>query len=222
MRAGLFAILLAVVCGCSTLATFTADKFGQARRATLVRRLNQSCKAQQQLQANLRSTLEQFESLVEFEGGNRQKQANRMSAELARCETRAKDVRARNAEVDRAAENLFREWKAASEKHPEEMYQRDRGAKRRNAHRDFNRMRAVMRAAESKSESTMAIFRNQVETALSVFFDPSFSLGDNLNARAQASLQAESQMLAAQMDFLIQDLSDSIVEAQLYIQNLAD
>ncbi len=222
MRVGMCAAWLAVLCGCSTVATFTAEKFGQARRATLVRRLNQSCAAQQQLQAALQGAMEQFDSLVKFDGGNRQKQADRMSAALVRCEARATDVRARNDRVDLAADNLFREWKAASEKHPDEMYLRDRGAERHNAKLDFNRMREDLRSTEARIEPTLRGFRRQVTAALSVFLDPSFYLDDDLNADARASLQDESEKLAAQVDFLTQRLSDSIAEATLYIQTLAD
>jgi hypothetical protein len=133
-------VLLAVLCGCSTVASFTAEKFGQAKRAILVGRLNKACEAQQKLQVALQSAREQFESLVKFEGENGQKQSDRMAAALARCEARAEDVPVRIAEVDRAGQNLFREWKSASEKHPDEMYRRDGGAKRRNTKRDYNQM----------------------------------------------------------------------------------
>ena len=215
-------VLLAVLCGCSTVASFTAEKFGQAKRAILVGRLNKACEAQQKLQVALQSAREQFESLVKFEGENGQKQSDRMAAALARCEARAEDVPVRIAEVDRAGQNLFREWKSASEKHPDEMYRRDGGAKRRNTKRDYNQMMAVMRNAESKIEPALSMFRNQVESVQSVVLDPSFYLDNGLNADAKASIQDASTKLAAQVNFLAQNLSDSIAEANLFIQKIAD
>lgn len=222
LQSGLAVAVLAALCGCSTMASFTAEKFGQARRVLLVRRLDQACKAQQQLQEAFQRALAQFESLASFAGGNRQKQTDQMSAALARCEARAKDVPARIAEADRAGQNLFREWKAASEKHPNEMYRRDRGAKRFNAQRDYNQMMAVLRNAESKIEPTLSAFRDQVEAAQAVLLDPAFQLDNGLNEHAQISVQDESARLAAQVDFLIQNLSDSIAQAHLFIQQIGD
>lgn len=222
MQTGVVVALLAGLCGCSTMASFTAEKFGQAKRVLLVRRLVKACEAQQKLQDAFQRALEQFESLVKFEGGNQQKPTDQMSAAMARCEARAKDVPARIAEVDRAGQNLFREWKAASEKHPNEMYRRDRGAKRRNTERDYNQMMAVLRSAESKIEPTLSAFRNQVEAVQAVLLDPAFQLDNGLNERAQISVQDESARLAAQVDFLAQNLSDSIAQADLFIQQIGD
>lgn len=214
--------LLAVLCGCSTVASFTAEKFGQAKRATLARRLDKACEAQRQLQESFQGAREPFEALVKFAGEDRPQQAERMTAALARCEARAKAVPTRIAAVERAGQDLFRTWKAASEKHPNEMYRRDRGAKRHIAQRDFNRLMAVLRSTESKIESTLSSFRNQVAAVQSVFLDPSFHLDGDLGASAQAALQADSAKLAVQLDYLTQQLSDSIAAANRFIQKIAD
>ena len=214
--------MLAVLCGCSTVASFTMEKFGQARRDTLVRRLDKARVTQLQLKEGLQRAMEQFDSLVKFEGGKQQERSDKMSADLARCEARAKEVGARIDEVDRAANNLFRERKAEAKKHPHESDQLNRGTKLRNTHRYYSQMMEVMRNAESKIEPTLAMFRHQVETVRPVLLDPAFYLDDNLNSGAQASLQGESAKLAAQVDFLIQNLSDSIAEADLFIQKISD
>lgn len=211
LRIGMLTALLAVLCGCSTVYYGTMEKFGQEKRDILVKRVGKARDAQQDTQEVFQSALEQFSSVVKFDGGNLQKQYDKMSKELSRCEGRAEEVRTRIADVDRVARDLFREWAAEAKQYQNAAYRRDSEAKLRDTQRNCERMLGAMRNAESKIEPVLSVFRDQV-----------LYLKHNLNARALASLQDESAKIETDVNGLIRDLSAAIAEADRFIQTLGD
>jgi len=211
LRIGWAAALLATLCGCSTLYYGTQEKFGQEKRDILVKRVGKARDAQQETQTTFKDALEQFGATVAYAGGDLQKQYDQLSAELARCESRAADVHARIADVERVARDLFREWAAETKQYQNAQYRRDSEAKLRDTQRNCDRMLDAMRNAESKIEPVLAVFRDQV-----------LYLKHNLNAKALAALQDESARIEMDVNALIQDLSASIAEADRFIQTMVD
>ncbi len=211
LRIGWAAALLATLCGCSTLYYGTLEKFGQEKRDILVKRVGKARDAQQETQTTFKDALEQFGATVAYAGGDLQKQYDQLSAELARCESRAADVHARIADVERVARDLFREWAAETKQYQNAQYRRDSEAKLRDTQRNCDRMLDAMRNAESKIEPVLAVFRDQV-----------LYLKHNLNAKALAALQDESARIEMDVNALIQDLSASIAEADRFIQTMVD
>ncbi len=211
IRDGMLAILLVALCGCSTLYYGTMEQFGQEKRDILVKRVGKANEAQKETQEVFQDALEQFGSVVKYDGGNLQKQYNKMSAELERCEGRAEAVHTRIADVDRVARDLFREWAGEAKQYQNAAYRRDSEAKLRETRRNCDRMLAAMRNAESKIEPVLSVFRDQV-----------LFLKHNLNASALASLQDESARIETDVNRLIQDLSAAIAEADRFIQTMGD
>lgn len=211
IRMGMLVAALAGACGCSTMYYSTMEKFGQEKRDILVRRVDSARDSQQETQEVFKDALEQFGAVVKFDGGNLQKQYDKMSAELERCEDRAEDVRTRIDDVDRVARDLFREWAAEAKQYQNAEYRRDSEAKLRDTQRNYERMLKAMRNAESKIEPVLAVFRDQV-----------LYLKHNLNAKALASLQDEAAQIETDVNRLIQDLSAAIAEADLFIQQMGD
>ena len=211
LRIGWAAALLATLCGCSTLYYGTLEKFGQEKRDILVKRVGKARDAQQDTQEVFKDALEQFGATVQFDGGDLQKQYDKMSAELARCEGRADEVHARIGDVERVARDLFREWAAETMQYQNAQYRRDSEAKLRETRRNCDRMLDAMRNAESKIEPVLAVFRDQV-----------LYLKHNLNAKALASLQDESARIEMDVNALLKDLSTAIAEADRFIQTMVD
>jgi hypothetical protein len=211
IRTGLAAALLAALGGCSTMYYSTMEKFGQEKRDILVGRVTKARDAQQETQEVFKDALEQFGAVVKYDGGNLQKQYDKMSAELERCEGRAEAVSARITEVDRVARDLFREWAAEAKQFKNAEFRRDSEAKLRETQRNYDRMLDAMRNAESKIEPVLSVFRDQV-----------LYLKHNLNAKALASLQDESARIEMDVNRLIQDLSAAIAEANQFIQTMVD
>ena len=211
IRLGCVAGVLAFACGCSTVYYNTMEKLGQEKRDILVKRVGKARDAQQETQVVFKDALEQFGSVVQYDGGDLQKQYDKLSAELERCEGRAEAVRTRIADVDRVARDLFKEWAAEAKQFQNVAYRRDSEAKLRETRQNYDRMLGAMRNAESKIEPVLAVFRDQV-----------LYLKHNLNARALASLQDESEKIEMDVNRLLQDLTAAIAEADRFIQTMVD
>lgn len=212
IQIGLFAALAAVLGGCTSLNYKMQEKFlGREKRDILVKRVGKARDAQQETQEVFKDALEQFGSVVKFDGGDLQKQYDKLSAELERCEGRAEAVRTRINDVDRVARDLFREWAAEAKQFQNAAYRRDSEAKLRDTQRNYDQMLAAMRNAEGKIEPVLSVFRDQV-----------LYLKHNLNARALASLQDESAKIEMDVNALIQDLTSAIAEADKFIKTMVD
>jgi chromosome segregation ATPase len=203
--------LVAVLCGCSSLYYRTMETFGQEKRDILVKRVGKARDAQQETQEVFQDALKQFGAVVKFEGGDLQRQYDKMAAELARCESRAQAVQERINEVDRVARDLFREWTTEAKQYQNASYRRDSEAKLRETQRSYEQMFAAMRNAQAKIEPVLSVFRDQV-----------LYLKHNLNARALAALHDESARIETDVGQLIQELSAAIAEADRFIQGMAD
>ena len=206
-------MLLAVAfCGCATVNYTMQEKLlGREKRDILVKRVGKARDAQQETQAVFKDALEQFGSVVKYDGGDLQRQYAKLSAELERCEGRAEAVRTRIDDVDRVARDLFREWAAEARQFQNPEYRRDSEAKLRETQRSYEQMFAAMRNAQAKIEPVLSVFRDQV-----------LYLKHNLNARALAALHDESARIETDVGQLIQELSAAIAEADRFIQGMAD
>ena len=212
LRIGGIAALLAVACGCASINYSLQKKvLGREKRDILVKRVGKARDAQQDTQEVFKSALDQFGSVVKFDGGDLQKQYDKLSAELERCEGRAADVHARIVDVERVARDLFREWTAETKQFQNAQYRRDSENKLRDTRRSCDRMLDAMRNAESKIEPVLSVFRDQV-----------LYLKHNLTAKALASLQDESARIEMDVNALLKDLSAAIAEADRFIQAMVD
>lgn len=212
MRMGSAMLLAVAFCGCATVNYTMQEKLlGREKRDILVKRVGKARDAQQETQAVFKDALEQFGSVVKYDGGDLQRQYAKLSAELERCEGRAEAVRTRIDDVDRVARDLFREWAAEARQFQNPEYRRDSEAKLRQTRQNYDRMLESMRNAEKKIEPVLSVFRDQV-----------LYLKHNLNARAMASLQEETAKVEMDVKALIQDLTAAIAEADRFMQTMGD
>ena len=188
----------------------TMAAFGQEKRDLLTSRVRKARDAQQDTQQVFKNALDQFSSVVHFDGGDLQKEYDRLSRELERCEGRADEVQSRIDAVEQVSRDLFKEWKAEIRQYQNADYRRDSEKKLRDTREACDRMLAAMRAAQKRIDPVLAVFRDQV-----------LYLKHNLNARAVASLQGESARIESDVARLVDDLSKAIDEANRFIADLA-
>ena len=199
--------------GCCAFRPFyykAMSAFGKEKRDLLVDGVRKARDAQQETQAVFKDALEQFASVVQFDGGDLQKEYDRLSKELSRCEGRAEGVGSRIDEVERVAKDLFKEWERETKQYQNATYRRDSERKLRETRAACGRMVEAMRAAERRIEPVLSVFRDQV-----------LYLKHNLNARALASLQTESAKIESDVSALVDDLSAAIAEADRFIAEFA-
>ena len=197
---------LALLCGCSSLYYGTMEKFGYEKRDILVKRVGQAREAQEDTRKTFKNALEQFGSVVAYDGGDLQSQYDKMSAQLERCEARAEEVKASVDAIERVSEDLFREWAQEIRQYANPAFKRDSEAKLRETRRTYDGMLLAMRNAESKIQPVLVVFRDQT-----------LYLKHNLNAKALAALQGETRKVETNVNALLADLSAAIAEADKFI-----
>jgi hypothetical protein len=203
----LAAMLLA---GCQSVYYKTMEKFGYEKRDILVDRVDDARAAQQEAKKQFESALAQFIAVTNFSGGELERQYNKLKDEFEDCESRANAVHKRISDVERVAQDLFKEWK-------EELSQYSSAELRRSSQVQLNATRSryreligVMKRAEKKLDPVLAAFHDRV-----------LFLKHNLNARAIASLKAERAKIQTDINILVADMNRSIAEADRFIKEMA-
>lgn len=208
-----FALALATVAlmagGCASMYYGTMEKFGKEKRDILVDRVDDARTAQTKAAETFKDALEQFGSVVNYDGGDLRKQYDKMSSQLEKCEGRAKEVTSRIDSIEKVAGDLFREWANEAKSYQNAEFRRSSEAQLSETKADYSKMISAMRNAESKIEPVLVVFRDQT-----------LYLKHNLNARAIASLQSESGKISTDVNALIAELTSAIAEADRFIAGM--
>ena len=195
---------------CQTAYYGAMEKFGYEKRDILVNRVENAREAQQEAKRQFESALEQFIATTNFSGGELERQYNKLKDAYDDSDSRAQAVRKRIDDVERVAQDLFKEW-------DKELKQYTDPALRRSSQNQLNATKAryqklitVMRRAEKKLDPVLNAFRDRV-----------LYLKHNLNARAIASLRAERAKVQADIGALVEEMNRSIREADAFIKEMA-
>ena len=203
----LLIILLAPACSSAYYGAM--EKFGVHKRDILVDRVEEARDEQQEAKETFASALEQFTAVVGYQGGDLKDQYDKLKSELSRSEDRAKDVTDKIDSVESVAEALFEEWEEELGQYSDPGLKRKSEDQLRETERNYRKMVAAMRRAESKMEPVLSVFRDQV-----------LYMKHNLNARALASLSDVASELDSDVAALIKDMQASIDEANAFISRM--
>jgi hypothetical protein len=88
------------------------EKVGVHKRDIMVDRVKAARNTQEEAKKQFLTAMEQFKSVVRFQGGDLEKEYQRLSAQLQKSEARASEVRKRIAAVQDVSEALFSEWRS--------------------------------------------------------------------------------------------------------------
>ena len=185
------------------------DTFYKEPRDVLVNRVETARDVQVETAQEFKSALEQFKQVTHFDGGDLEKKFNTLSVAFERSEDAAEEVGGRVDRVVTATNRLLDEWRKELDDY------HDSGIRGR-AEQQFDVTRiqaekliAAMRKAEQKTEPVLAAFRDQV-----------LFIKHNLNMQAISSLQQETNIIEQDVSALIQEMENSIAEAEQFIQSL--
>ncbi len=210
MRLVSAAICLLCLASCSQLYYASMEKLGKEKRDILVQRVIDGKKDQEKTKEQIKTTLEVFQELSGFEGGDLEKKYKKLSGSYEDANSRAEALSERIASIDKVGQDLFSEWQAeiASMRNPE-LRTRSQELLRttRASHQQYLRR---MRTAEKKIGPVIQAFHDQVTF-----------LKHNLNAKAVGSLRKTSAKLDTEVAALVTDLEASITEADRFIQSLS-
>lgn len=211
MKAQLF-ILPALIIGlssCSTMYYGTMEKMGVHKRDIMVDRVKEARETQNEAKQQFLTAMEQFKSVVNFQGGDLEKEYNKLNATLQKSESKAAEVRNRISAVEDVSDALFREWSSEIKQYNSDTLRISSQRKYDVTKKKYTELIKVMKKAESKLEPALAPLRDQV-----------LFMKHNLNARAIAGLSKEVIRVQTNVDQLVREMESAIAQADVFIASL--
>ncbi len=203
----LSAVLL--LSACESTYYDTMEKLGVHKRDILIDRIEEAQEAQQEGQQQFKDALEQFRSVVNFDGGALEEVYNRLNAEYEDSVAAAEEINSRIDAVESVAEALFDEWNTELGQYTSQNLRRDSERQLKETQRRYTRVLNAMRAAEKTIEPVLASLR-----------DNTLYLKHNLNARAIASLKGELGTINSDVTRLIDAMQKAISESDQFITEM--
>ena len=204
-------LLTASLTACQTAYYNAWEKIGVEKRDIMIDRIEDAQGAQEDGQKQFKDALEQFRSVVNFDGGNLEKIYDKLNGEYEDSVEAAEEIQDRIDSVEDVANDLFAEWKKEIGEFTDARLRRDSQAKLTTTKQQYTQLARSMRSAEKTMHPVLATLKDQV-----------LYLKHNLNARAIASLDGELQTINADVDRLVIAMQKSIDESKTFIAQMKD
>jgi hypothetical protein len=204
----IFLIAFAIA-GCSGMYYGAMEKVGIHKREIMVDRVKAARDSQGEAKQQFLTAMEQFKSVVNFQGEDLEREYNRLHSTLQESETRAADVRNRIRAVEDVSRALFKEWRTEIEQYTSDTLRQSSQRKYDLTQRKYTTLIASMKRAEGRLEPALAPLRDQV-----------LFMKHNLNAKAIAGLSSEVTSVQSNVDSLVRDMESAIAQADAFIASL--
>jgi hypothetical protein len=163
--------------------------------------------AQEAAKTQFTSALDQFKSVVNFNGGDLEAMYNKLNSQYSSCESRAKAVHSKIDAVKHVGTALFNEWtgEIAQMKDDPDLQGKSQDLYNKT-HQTYDEMVSHMDRAAASMDPVLTRFHTRV-----------LFIKANLNAAAIAQLKGTDVELGGQIDQLVKDMEASIAEADQFI-----
>ena len=216
MTTGLAAVLCVAALsqsGCQTTreAYYNAwENFGgYAKRERLVDYVKAARNEQGQAKETFANALEQFKSVVNFDGGDLERLYNRLNDAYEDSAGQAEEVRERIVSVRRVGQALFEEWDGEVKQITDTDLRSRSRALYDETKSSYEEMLTRMDAAAATMDPVLTRFKDRV-----------LFIKSNLNAQAVASLKGTEIELGQDIQQLIAEMEASIREAGEFIAKI--
>jgi hypothetical protein len=153
--------------------------------------------------------MEQLKGLVNFQGGDLEKEYNKLNVTLQKSKFKAAEVRNRIRAVEDVSDALFSEWRSEIKQYTSDRLRKSSQQKYDFTKKKYTELIKAMKRAEGKLEPALAPLRDQV-----LFME------HNLNARAIAGLSNELISGQTNVTRMVLDMESAIAEADAFIASL--
>ncbi len=195
--------------GCSTIYYGTMEKLGIHKRDIMVDRVKAARDTQNEAKTQFLTAMDQFKSVVNFQGGDLEREYNKLNATLQKSEAKAAEVRSRIQAVEDVSAALFGEWRAEIKQYASDTLRKSSQRKYDATKEKYAELIEAMQKAESKLDPALVPLRDQV-----------LFMKHNLNAKAIAGLSDELLSVQMNVDTLVRDIESSIAQADAFIASL--
>ncbi|MEM1353688.1 MAG: DUF2959 domain-containing protein [Planctomycetota bacterium] len=202
-------LTLAVLPGCQSVYYGTLEKFGYEKREILVDRVEDARDEQEDAKQQFATALDQFKSVVNFDGGDLEKMYKQLAEDYEDSEEAAEDVSGKIGSVESVAEALFAEWTRELDEYTDPRTRSTSEQMLRDTQQRYEKMVDAMRRAEATMQPVLAAMKDQV-----------LFLKHNLNAQAISSIQGSAAEIEQDVEKLIAEMERSIAEANAFIDQM--
>ena len=209
VRGVLTLVLFGSLAACQSAYYGTMERLGVPKREIMVSRISEAQEAQEEGQEQFKDALEQFRSVINFDGGELQAVYDRLDAEFQDSEAAAERIRNRIRAVEDVADALFDEWEDELDLYSNDSLRRDSERQLQDTRQRYQRLLSAMERAEDTIDPVLDNLRDNV-----------LYLKHNLNARAIASIRGELDTINADVDRLIEAMEAAIAESDRFISEM--
>ncbi|WP_018984809.1 DUF2959 domain-containing protein [Salinimonas chungwhensis] len=195
--------------GCQSAYYSAWEKLGVEKRDIMVDRVEDAKESQEEAQEQFSSALEEFSTLVNFDGGDLEDIYNSLNDEYEDSKSAAEDVNNRINKVQSVAEALFDEWEDELDEYENANLRRESESKLRQTRQRYESMLRAMRRAEGKMDPVLQRLQDNV-----------LYLKHNLNANAIGALQGELTTIRGDVGTLIEEMNKAISESDAFIATM--
>ena len=212
MRHAKWIVLLTAVISltaCETVVYDALEKVGYHKRDILIDRIDAAQASQTEGQEQFKSALEQFKSVINFDGGDLEVTLDLLNDEYEASVDAADEIHDRINSVENVADALFDEWQEELEQYSNASLRRDSERQLKDTRRRYSKVLGAMRRAEKAIDPVLASLK-----------DNTLYLKHNLNARAIASLKNELGTVDNDVNALLTAMRQAINESNAFIDEL--
>ncbi len=207
------AVIAAILAGCQTTRNLYYNAWeglGYAKRERMVDYVKAAREEQVKAKQQFSSALEEFKSVVNFQGGDLENMYNKLNKAYERCESQAGEVKDKIQSVKNVGNSLFTEWQGEIKQIKDDPSLQQGSQKLYDqTKQSYTEMVSRMDAAAATMDPVLTRFKNRV-----------LFIKHNLNAQAIASLKGTELELRGEIDKLIKEMEASIAEADQFIAEI--
>jgi methyl-accepting chemotaxis protein len=196
---------------CETVVYDALEKVGYHKRDILIDRIDAAQASQTEGQEQFKSALEQFKSVINFDGGDLEVTYDQLNDEYEASVDAADEIHERIDSVKNVADALFDEWQEELEQYSNASLRRDSERQLKDTRRRYSKVLGAMRRAEKAIDPVLASLK-----------DNTLYLKHNLNARAIASLKNELGTVDNDVNALLNAMQQAINESNAFIDELRE
>ncbi len=208
-RSFIITLVILGLTGCSSMYYSTMEKVGIHKRDIMADRVKEARETQDETKQQFVTALEQFKSIVNFKGGDLEKEYNKLNALLKKSEAKAAEVHDRINAVEDVSTALFEEWREEIKQYANPSLRKSSQKKYDATRKKYTELIRAMKKAEARLEPALVPLRDQV-----------LFMKHNLNARAIAGLGNEVVKVQSNVDHLVREMESAIAEADEFIRAL--
>ncbi|MBN9690838.1 MAG: DUF2959 domain-containing protein [Verrucomicrobia bacterium] len=187
----------------------TMEKFGVEKRDLLKSAVEEARDSQDEAATQFKDALTRLREMYAVNGGALESNYDKLKGEYESAEKSAEAVRKRIKEMDQIANDLFAEWEKEIAQFTNETYASNSRRQLNETRTKYQQLATSLKSAEASMTPVLGQLKEQV-----------LYLKHNLNAAAIGALRGEAANIQTEITRLLDQMNNSIRQADEFIKTL--